>query len=92
MKNKTIEKQDPGLFDDQERMRTLSETGLPLEKLDRRIEWELFRSQLEEAVKQEARGPGGRPRHDVVMMFKILVLQRYYNLSEEQTEYQINDR
>ena len=26
------------------------------------------------------------------MMFKILVLQRYYNLSEEQTEYQIKDR
>ena len=26
------------------------------------------------------------------MMFKVLVLQRYYNLSDEQTEYQINDR
>lgn len=25
-------------------------------------------------------------------MFKILILQRYYNLSDEQTEYQINDR
>jgi IS5 family transposase len=29
-------------------------------------------------------------RHE--MMFKILILQRYYNLSDEQTEYQINDR
>ena len=26
------------------------------------------------------------------MMFKILVLQRLYNLSDDQTEYQINDR
>jgi IS5 family transposase len=26
------------------------------------------------------------------MMFKVLVLQRYYNLSDEQAEYQINDR
>jgi IS5 family transposase len=26
------------------------------------------------------------------MMFKVLVLQRYYNLSDEQTEYQIKDR
>jgi len=25
-------------------------------------------------------------------MFKILILQRYYNLSDDQTEYQINDR
>ncbi|MEO7861034.1 MAG: transposase [Nitrospirales bacterium] len=47
---------------------------------------------MERAFEKEARGPGGRPRHDVVMMFKVLVLQRYYNLSDEQTEYQINDR
>ena len=26
------------------------------------------------------------------MMFKILILQRYYNLSDDQTEYQIFDR
>ena len=26
------------------------------------------------------------------MMFKILILQRYYNLSDDQVEYQINDR
>jgi IS5 family transposase len=25
-------------------------------------------------------------------MFKILILQTYYNLSDEQTEFQINDR
>jgi len=64
----------------------------PLERLDKRIDWELFRSDLETLVKKEAKGPGGRPRHDVVMMFKVLVLQRYYNLSDEQTEFQINDR
>ena len=92
MKNKTIQKQDPGLFDYQNRLKKLSEAGSPLEKLEGRIQWELFRPTLEKAVELEAKGPGGRPRHDVVMMFKILVLQRYYNLSEEQTEYQINDR
>lgn len=91
-KNKTIQRQDPGLFDYQNRMEKLSQTASPLEKLDGRIQWEMFRATLEKAVEREARGPGGRPRHDAVMMFKILVLQRYYNLSEEQTEYQINDR
>jgi IS5 family transposase len=30
--------------------------------------------------------------YDVVMMFKILLLKRFYNLSDEQIEYQINDR
>ena len=35
---------------------------------------------------------GGRPPYDIILMFKILVLQRFYNLSDDQTEYQINDR
>ena len=26
------------------------------------------------------------------MMFKIMILQRYYNLSDDQVEFQINDR
>ena len=30
--------------------------------------------------------------YDVVMMFKIIILQKYYNISDEQTEYQIHDR
>ena len=34
----------------------------------------------------------GRPPYDVVMMFEILVLQSFYNLSDYQVEYQINDR
>ena len=39
-----------------------------------------------------AKGPGGRPGHDPLQMFKLLVVQRYYNLSDEQTEYQFSDR
>ena len=35
---------------------------------------------------------GGRPPYDVVLVFKILVLQSLYNLSDDQTEYQIKDR
>ncbi len=88
---KTKQKQEPGLFDYHNRMTKLSEVSSPLEKLDSRIDWEMFRPLLEEVLQQE-RGIGGRPPYDRVMMFKILVLQRYYNLSEEQTEFQINDR
>jgi len=99
---KTIPKQNPGLFDypstplrvvslpnHENRMRKLEEGPDPLARLNAGIDWEMFRPNLERAFEKEAKGPGGRPRHDVVMMFKILVLQRYYNLSDEQAEYQI---
>jgi IS5 family transposase len=35
---------------------------------------------------------GGRPPFDNLFMFKVLVIKRLYNLSHDQTEYQINDR
>ncbi|MBI2335995.1 MAG: transposase, partial [Deltaproteobacteria bacterium] len=85
--NKFIRKMSPGFFDYDQRLKKLSQTTQPLERLDERIDWELFRPSLEELVLKKAKAPGGRPRHDVVMMFKILVLQRYYNLSDEQAEF-----
>ena len=66
--------------------------GDPLEILNRVIKWEKFRSVLNQGSRKEDTGKGGRPSYDVVMMFKILVLQRLYNLSDDQTEYKINDR
>ncbi len=35
---------------------------------------------------------GGRPPYDAVLMFKVLVLQHLFNLSGDQTEFQIQDR
>ena len=46
----------------------------------------------DEALKRSSAGKGGRPAHDAVLMFKVLVLQALFNLSDEQTEYQILDR
>ena len=80
-------------FEEEARMEKISKIGDPLEKLNRVINWEKFRNILKEAVvRKETRCKGGRPPYDEVMMFKILVLQRLYNLSDDQTEYQINDR
>jgi len=82
-----------GLFDDDFRLEKISKIGDPLEKLNRHIDWERFRPQLENICKKgEAEGPGGRPPYDYVMMFKILILQSIYDLSDAQTEFQINDR
>lgn len=56
------------------------------------INWEVFRPKLTKVFQKQAKGAGGRPPYDYLMLFKVLVLQRIYNLSDDQTEYQINDR
>jgi hypothetical protein len=41
----------------------------------------------------EARkSPAGRKPIDAIVMFRMLVLQSLYNLSDEQVEYQVRDR
>jgi IS5 family transposase len=35
---------------------------------------------------------GGRSNYDEVLMFKILFLQRHYNISDDNTEYALLDR
>jgi transposase, IS5 family len=82
-----------GLFDEQIRLEKLSKKQDPLEKLSSHIDFEYFRKPLEAAlVKDEEKSKGGRPAYDVVLMFKILILQRYYNVSDDAMEYAILDR
>lgn len=65
-----------------------------INKLNGIIDWEMFRDQLESLLGYDNRDDrkGGRPPFDPVLMLKILVLQKYYGLSDDQTEYQIMDR
>lgn len=88
MKNKNPR----GLFDESFRLEKLSKQGDPLVMLKEKINWEIFYPTIESIFAKEKKGPGGRPPYDYLMMFKILILQRYYNLSEDQAEYQILDR
>jgi len=82
-----------GLFDEQIRLEKLSRKQDPLEKLSGHIDFEYFRNTLEKAlIKEEEKSKGGRPAYDVVLMFKILILQRYYNVSDDAMEYAILDR
>jgi transposase, IS5 family len=82
----------PGFFDGDERLKALSAAGDPLERLARVIDFELFRSDLEAVLSRSDRSKGGRPPYDAVLMFKVLVLQTLYTLSDDQTEYQLQDR
>lgn len=49
----------------------------------------MFREVLK---KDNRKSNAGRKPYDGLLIFKILILQRYYNLSDEQTESQIEDR
>ena len=82
----------PGFFDLSDRYEALSAAGDPLERLASVVDFEVFRGPLVAALRRSVRGKGGRPPFDPVMMFKILVLQALYSLSDEATEFQIKDR
>ena len=81
-----------GFWDIDERYARLSEAGDPLEKLNSAVPWEVFRKPLAKALKRSDGSKGGRPPYDTVMMFKVLVLQALYSLSDDQAEFQIQDR
>lgn len=82
----------PGFFDLSDRYESLSKFGDPLEKLKSIIDFELFRTEIERGLKFSDGSKGGRPPYDAVLMFKVLVLQSLYTVSDDQIEYQIKDR
>src|SRR5437868_14127431 len=82
----------PGFFDVDHRMKRLSDLGDQLEAFGSAVDFEIFRGDLVLALAYSENGQGGRPPFDPVMMFKILVVQAHNNLSDERTEFLINDR
>lgn len=82
-----------GLFDEQETYEKLSSIGNPLEKIIKVVNFEMFRDVLEtKLLNHNKKNNAGAKPYDVVMMFKIMILQRYYGLGDTQIEYQILDR
>jgi IS5 family transposase len=84
-----------GFFDAEKRLAAISAKGDPLEMIARVVPFESFRAELEAAVltpAKEKKSTAGRKPIDVIVMFRMLVLQSLYNLSDEQVEYQVRDR
>jgi len=81
-----------GFFDWQNRFEKLDTTKDPLLKLKSAINWELFRAELEALRDKQRKSASGAKPYDAVLMFKILILQSLYNLSDDAMEYQILDR
>ena len=82
----------PSFFDEADRLAKLTKLKDPLEDLKHHVDFEVFRPQLDKVFSKDRKSAAGRKPYDVILMFKILILQRLYNLSDEQAEFQINDR
>lgn len=82
----------PGFFDTVNRLKKLDEKDNLL-KLNQLVDWDIFRSTIEAARrKSERKSNAGRKPYDALVMFKCLVLQQLYNLSDEEFEFQLRDR
>ena len=81
------------LFDEEFIVEKLFSIGNPLATISQVIDFEMFRPTLESKLLNTTKtsNAGAKP-FDVVLMFKILILQRYYGLGDKQIEYQILDR
>jgi IS5 family transposase len=90
----------PGFFDLQHRYEGLDAKSDPLVAILAAVPFELFRGQLKTALVKgglrrsdmDRKSAAGRKPWDEVLIFKVLVLQALYNLSDDQMEYQLRDR
>jgi transposase, IS5 family len=76
----------------QKRRATLEARKDPLLALNHLIEWELFRIVWREIEPTPVAGKAGRKPIDRLVLFKMLLVQQLYNISDEQLEYQVHDR
>ena len=73
----------------------LSAKGDPLEAIAALVPWESFRADIEAVVltpEEAKKSKAGRKPIDAIVMFRMLILQSLYNLSDDQAEYQVGDR
>ncbi len=65
--------------------------GDRLALMKEQIDWEPFRP-IVASVYRDNKQEGGRPHTDEVVIVRAMLLQSWYGLSDEQLEYQCNDR
>ncbi|MGF1523264.1 MAG: IS5 family transposase [Leptolyngbyaceae cyanobacterium] len=81
-----------GFWDVQTRQQKLERKKDLLNRLNQMVPWESFRPTLKKVRDKPRKSKAGRKPLDEVLLFKMLVLQRLYNISDEDLEYQVNDR
>jgi len=81
-----------GVWDWEKRQARLVEQKCFLPQLDSLMPWSEFRPILNQVYEQPRKSNAGRKPIDVILMFKMLILQRLYNISDADLAYQVNDR
>ena len=82
----------PNFWSFEERLAEISADGDPLEALEAVVDFERFRPILERAAGKPKGAKGGRPAFDVLLEFRMFVLQSRRGLSLEATEKAVRDR
>ena len=80
-----------GFWDEQERVSKLKNKKPVLTCLSESILWEAFCPLLEKCYSQERKSNAGRKRINPLILFKMLVHQQLFNLSDKEVEFQVND-
>ena len=75
----------------QQEYKKLAKLGDRLAKADKLVDWEQFRPIVKNLYTNDTE-KGGRPNIDEVIMVKLLVIQQWYGLSDEELEREATDR
>jgi transposase, IS5 family len=80
------------LFGEESRLDRLKTLNDPLVEIKEKTDWIVFKKTLDKVFPVKSNEQGGRPAYSKLLLFKILILQEYYGLSDKGVEYQITDR
>jgi hypothetical protein len=86
------ERKESGLFDWLELEKAVSERETPLSRMRKAIGWKDLVAVTEKHLNFKAQTKGGRSPKDPEIMLRMCVVQSLYNLSDEETEWQVTDR
>jgi IS5 family transposase len=81
-----------GLFDYHKSLSRVNKTCDSLVEQNQVVEWEQFRFLINRALEKPRKSPAGTKCYDPSLLFKILIFQSLYDLSDETKEYQILNR
>jgi IS5 family transposase len=62
-----------------------------LQQIDALIDWTVFEKELYKVCKRSLQDAAGRPAYNPLVLFKMMLLQTWYNLSDMGVEDMVND-
>ncbi|WP_255104208.1 MULTISPECIES: transposase [unclassified Synechococcus] len=79
-------------WDEEKHIHRLQQKKPTFATVSEAIPWETFLPLLEQGYSHERKSNASRKQIDPLILFKMLVLQQLFNLSDDELEFQVNDR